>query len=85
MEIKTLNDTDQFKSPLTTTYSFTDATNIEYKIKAERFGKKSFIRFVRSFPGGYTELFEQMAVIKDLKTGEVGVGMMEHLRTFKKE
>ncbi len=85
LEIKTLNDSDQFKSPLTTTYKFTDATDIEYIIKAERFGKNSFIRFVRSFPGGYTELFEQMAMIKDLKTGEIGVGMMEHLRTFKTE
>lgn len=30
-----------------------------------------------------TELFEQMVVMKNLVTGEVGSGMMEHLRTFR--
>jgi len=54
-----------------------------YNIKAERIGKKSFIRFVREFSGGYTELFEQMAIMKNLDTGEIGSGMFEQLRTSK--
>jgi len=85
LEIKTQVDSDLFNSPLITYYEFTDATGKSYKVKAKRFARNSFIRFVRSFEGGNTELFEQMAILKDLKSGETGVGMMEHLRTHKLE
>ena len=43
--------------------------------------ERSYIRFVRDFPGGSTDLFEQMVTIENLRTGEIGTGMMEHLRT----
>lgn len=85
MDIDTHVDSDNFKSPLITNYKFTDAAGASYIVKAERFGRNSYIRFVRSFLGGYTELFEQMATIENLNTGEIGVGMMEHLRTHKLE
>jgi hypothetical protein len=83
IEITTINDNDQFKSPLTAVYRITDDKGSQYNIQAERMREKSFIRFVREFPGGYTELFEQMAIMKNLDTGEIGSGMFEHLRTIK--
>ena len=84
-EIETVNDTDKFNSPLTATYYMKDVGGTEYRIKAERIDKTSFVRFARQFLGGYTELFEQMVIMKDLDTGEIGTGMMEHLRTFKED
>ncbi len=84
-EIETVNDTDKFNSPLTATYYMRDLGGKDYRIKAERINKNSFVRFARQFPGGYTELFEQMVIMKDLDTGEIGTGMMEHLRTIKEE
>jgi hypothetical protein len=83
-EIETIYDDDQFQSPLKATYYMTDVLDKEYTIKAERINKNSFVRFTRQFPGGYTELFEQMVIMKNLDTGEIGTGMMEHLRTVKK-
>jgi hypothetical protein len=83
LEIETLNDRDQFKSPISATYEFEDNKGHSYKIKSSRMFKTSYIRFVRDFPGGFTELFEQMVIMEDLKTGEIGTGMMEHLRTIK--
>ncbi|MHA1234549.1 MAG: DUF7065 domain-containing protein [Promethearchaeota archaeon] len=85
LDIETLYDTDLFRSPLSTKYLFKDATGAKRVIEAKRFGKNSFIRFARNFSGGYTELFEQMAIVQDLNTGEIGVGMMEHLRTIKSD
>ena len=84
-EIETVNDTDKFNSPLTATYYMKDKGGNEYRIKAERINKNSFVRFARQFPGGYTELFEQMVIMTNLDTGEIGTGMMEHLRTIKEE
>jgi hypothetical protein len=55
----------------------------EYRIKAERIDENSYVRFARQFSGGYTELFEQMVIMKNLDSGEIGTGMMEHLRTLK--
>jgi len=81
LEIETENDMDQFNSPIATNYEFEDDEGNPYKIKSSRMFKTSFIRFVRDFPGGFTELFEQMVIVKNLNTGEIGSGMMEHLRT----
>ena len=81
LEIKTLKDTDQFKSPISATYEFEDNEGNPYKIKSSRMFSTSFIRFARDFPGGFTELFEQMVIMEDMNTGEIGTGMMEHLRT----
>jgi len=84
-EIETVNDTDKFNSPLTATYYMKDKGGNEYRIKAERINENSFVRFARQFPGGYTELFEQMVIMTNLDTGEIGTGMMEHLRTIKED
>lgn len=84
-EIETVNDTDKFNSPLTATYYMKDKGGNEYRVKAERINKNSFVRFARQFPGGYTELFEQMVKMTNLDTGEIGTGMMEHLRTIKED
>ncbi len=81
VEIETICDKDKFQSPLSATYFISDNQDNSYTIKAERLKKDSFIRFVRNFQGGYTELFEQMVVMKNLDSGEMGSGMMEHLRT----
>jgi len=81
--IDTVLDNDQFKSPLSCVYILTDINDTQHMIEAQRIKNDSFIRFVREFDGGFTELFEQMMVMKDLNTGEIGSGMMEHLRTIK--
>ncbi len=80
--IKTINDSDKFNTPLRATYYIVDEEANSYTIEAKRIKKDSLIRFARSFQGGYTELFEQMMFMKNLETGEIGSGMMEHLRTF---
>jgi len=80
--INTINDEDQFKSPISTIYSITDINDNFYKIEAKRIKQDSFIRFRREFENGLTELFEQMVIMKNLDTAEIGSGMMEHLRTF---
>jgi hypothetical protein len=81
MKIDTIADSDQFKSPISTIYEFENNNGKTFHIKSKRMSKKSYIRFVREFPGGYTELFEQMVIMEDVNTGEIGSGMMEHLRT----
>jgi hypothetical protein len=84
MEIQTANDTDRFSTPLSSKYLFVDASGNRHVVESERIGKNTYFRFARSFPGGYTELFEQMVIMKDKDTGEVGSGMAEYLRTNKK-
>ena len=83
IEIKTIKDNDQFKSPVRTNYLITDINDKSFKINAKRIMNDSLIRFARNFQGGFTELFEQMVVMTNKESGEVGSGMMEHLRTFK--
>ncbi|MBD3197259.1 MAG: hypothetical protein GF317_19550 [Candidatus Lokiarchaeota archaeon] len=81
MEIDVKYDSDAFNSPLETIYTFSDIKGNKFRIKAKRIGKKSFMRFARDFDKGYTELFEQMVIMKDLDSGEIGSGMSEQLRT----
>lgn len=83
MEIETINDNDKFKSPLKSIYSFTDAEGNSYRIEATRIEENSYVRFARDFLEGYTELFEQMVIMKDLETTEIGTGMSEQLRTVR--
>jgi len=83
LEIDTINDTDQFQSPLTSTYIITDIEGNLLTIQSKRIEKHTFMRFIRTFPEGYTELFEQMVIMKSLETGEIGTGMTEYLRTIK--
>ena len=83
VKIETKLDEDQFKSPLSSVYRITDINDKLYEIEAHRIKKDSFIRFMREFEGGFTELFEQMVIMEDLDSGEIGSGMMEHLRTIK--
>jgi hypothetical protein len=81
MDIETITDSDLFETPISAIYEFEDKQGKMYKIKAKRLTDRSYIRFVRNFDGGFTELFEQMVIIENLNTGEIGSGMMEHLRT----
>lgn len=83
MEIETINDNDKLKSPFKSIYSFNDVEGNYYKIEAERIEENSYVRFARDFPGGYTELFEQMVIMKNIETGEIGTGMSEQLRTIR--
>jgi hypothetical protein len=83
MTIDTVDDTDRFNTPLSSKYAFADEKGRRHIIESERIGKNTYFRFARSFPGGYTELFEQMVIMKDKDTGEIGSGMAEYLRTIK--
>nr|MDO8082103.1 hypothetical protein [Candidatus Freyarchaeota archaeon] len=83
VEIETTNDKDQFQTPLTSTYHITDTKGNSFTVKSRLLGKKTYLRFARNFPGGYTELFEQMTIMESEETGEVGTGMTEYLRTIK--
>jgi hypothetical protein len=84
MAIDTVNDADKFNTPLTSKFMFADERGNKHTVESERLGKSTYFRFARSFPGGYTELFEQMVIMKDRDTGEIGSGMAEYLRTVKK-
>jgi hypothetical protein len=84
MVIETANDTDRFSTPLSSKYVFADEKGNKHIVESERIGKNTYFRFARSFPDGYTELFEQMVIMKDKDTGEIGSGMAEYLRTVKR-
>lgn len=79
VEVKT--DNDAFNSPLVTKYHLKAENGVEFRIKAQRITKNSYMRFSREFEGGSTELFEQMVLLEDLSNGETGTGMSEELRT----
>lgn len=83
VEIETTNENDEFQTPLTSTYYITDIKGNTYTVKSKRLGEKTYLRFARDFQEGYTELFEQMVIMKSLDTGEIGTGMAEYLRTIK--
>jgi hypothetical protein len=83
LDIETINDKDQFHSPLISNYVIIDAKGRKLIIKSKRIENNSYIRFVRDFPGGFTELFEQMVIMKNIDTGEIGTGMSEQLRTVR--
>lgn len=82
-EIDIVNDTDSLKTPKIITYNITDVEGKHYNIEARLIAKNSLFRFVRNFPDGDTELFEEMVVMKNLDTREIGSGLSEHLRTEK--
>lgn len=81
VEINVKYDNDNFNSPIITIYTLIDTSGNRYKIRANRISDNSFIRFARDFEDGYTELFEQMAIMTNIETDEVGTGMSEELRT----
>ena len=83
VEIDIIDNNDSLKTPLITTYHITDVNDKTYNIEARLIDKNSIFRFARQFPDGYTELFEEMVIMKDLDNGEIGSGMSEHLRTEK--
>jgi hypothetical protein len=83
MEIETADDTDRFNTPKSSTYVFSNSKGDRHVIESERIGKNTYFRFARNFPEGYTELFEQMVIMKDKDTGEIGSGMSEYLRTHR--
>ncbi len=44
----------------------------KYNIEARLIDKNSIFRFARQFPDGYTELFEEMVIMKDKDNGGIG-------------
>jgi len=74
-------DDDAFNSPLIIDYTLKDENGKIFKIQAERMSKNSFMRFAREYDDGYTELFEQMVIMRNTETGKIGTGMSEELRT----
>jgi hypothetical protein len=83
VEIDIINGNDKLKTPLITTYQIMDVEDKIYNIEARLIDKNSIFRFARQFSDGYTELFEEMVIMKDLDNNEIGSGMSEHLRTAK--
>jgi len=81
VKIKVKYDKDAFNSPLITDYLLIDKNGNTHNIQAKRMENNSFMRFAREFEDGYTELFEQMAIMTDKETGKIGTGMSEELRT----
>jgi hypothetical protein len=56
-----------------------------YTLRSKPILPSSFTRFAREFPGGSTELFEEMAVHTCEETGEKGTGLIEWLLTHPKK
>lgn len=81
MKIETLNDSDQLHTPLTSTYAVKDSKGQLFTTQSNRIVKNSYMRFMRTFPGGFTELFEEMVIMQSVDTGETGTGLAEYLRT----
>jgi len=54
-----------------------------YTIKSDTISDTSFVRFERQFPGGRTELFENMATHECAEIGAKGTGLIEWLFTHK--
>ena len=52
-----------------------------YTLKSSMISPTSFVRFERKFPGGQTELFEEMATHECEELGESGTGLIEWLYT----
>jgi hypothetical protein len=55
-----------------------------YTIHSRMISPTSFVRFSRAFPGGSTELFEEMAVHSCDELNEEGTGLIEWLFTHPK-
>lgn len=56
-----------------------------YTLKSSMISPTSFVRFSREFPGGTTELFEEMALHECEELGTQGTGLIEWLFTHKKK
>jgi hypothetical protein len=76
---------DGYNTPLSSTYIISSEDAHDFELFNTRLGRNTSFRFAREFTGGYTELFEQMVVIKCNNTGKIGTGMAEYLRTIKKK
>ncbi|MBD3214432.1 MAG: hypothetical protein GF311_17605 [Candidatus Lokiarchaeota archaeon] len=81
VEVSPKYGNDAFNSPIITEYTLIDENSKKYNVLAKRISNNSFMRFAREFEDGYTELFEQMVIIEDKTSGNVGTGMSEELRT----
>ncbi|NHJ14026.1 MAG: hypothetical protein EAX95_10145 [Candidatus Thorarchaeota archaeon] len=53
-----------------------------YTLRSKIISDTAYVRFTRDFPGGSTELWEEMAVHENEDTGEEGTGLLEWLFTF---
>ena len=86
LDVEVILDQDKFKSPLLAKYHITNGEGNSFNIEARPICRGvSGFRFAREFPGGYTEMFDQMVIMKNLDTGEIGSGIAELLRSVKSE
>jgi hypothetical protein len=56
-----------------------------YTLESSMISPTSYVRFAREFPGGTTELFEEMAVHECKELGAQGTGLIEWLFTHPKK
>ena len=56
-----------------------------YTLRSSMISPTSFVRFTREFPGGSTELFEEMAVHECLELKSQGSGLLEWLFTHARD
>ena len=85
LDVEVIVDHDKFKSPLLTKYHITNVEGNSFNIEARPIDNNTSFRFAREFPGGYTEMFDQMVIMEDKDTGEIGSGIAELLRSVKSE
>jgi hypothetical protein len=83
VNVEVLTNQDKYKSPLITKYQIIDVRGNRFNIKAKPIDNNTSFRFSRSFPGGYTEMFDQMVIMENIDTGEKGSGIAELLRSVK--
>jgi hypothetical protein len=85
VDVKVKEDSDKFNTPLITSYRIVNTEGEIYNIEASPIGNNTSFRFARVFSGGYTEMFDQMVIMKNIDTGELGTGIAELLRSHKSE
>jgi len=69
------------RMPLRAVTKVYGADGSQYTLKSTLISSNSFTRFARQFPGGTTELFEEMATHSCAETRKQGTGLIEWLFT----
>jgi hypothetical protein len=82
LETKFANGTDRMPIAATTCIHGVDGTR--YTLHSSLISPVSFLRFSRGFPGGTTELFEEMTLHECEESGERATGLTEWLFTHHK-
>ena len=83
MKVNTKFIDDSIRMPIGSTTKVYGADSSCYTFKSNLISPMSFIRFEWRFPGGRTELFENMVVHECLELDARGTGLTEWLFTYK--